>query len=294
MHYPDYPFTSHFIKIQDHKLHYLDEGDNLAEPVVMLHGNPSWSFYYRKLVAGLKDQYRCIVPDHIGMGLSDKPSKEKYDFHFLQRVKDLKAFLNQLGINDKVTLVVHDWGGMIGMLYACQNPGRVKRLVILNTGAFHLPKDKPLPFSIRLGRTPVINSILIQGFNAFCKGAVKHCVTNAMDPNVASAYLAPYSNWHNRLAVKKFVEDIPLNSHDRGYSEISKIDHTDPILQSIPKIICWGMQDFVFDKTFLRQWQSLYPDAEAHPFDKAGHYVLEDAADEIIPLVRKFLEANPI
>lgn len=294
MHYPDYPFTSHFINIQDHKLHYLDEGDKLAEPVVMLHGNPSWSFYYRKLVTGLKDQYRCIVPDHIGMGLSDKPSKDKYDFHFLQRVKDLTEFLNLLGINEKITLVVHDWGGMIGMLYASQNPERVKRLVILNTGGFHLPKDKPLPLSIRLGRTPVVNSVLVQGLNAFCKGAVKYCVNNAMEPNVASAYLAPYDNWHNRLAVKKFVEDIPLEPHDRGYADISNIDHTDPVLQSMPKLLCWGMQDFVFDNTFLREWQNLYPDADVHQFDNAGHYVLEDAADEIIPLVRKFLAANPI
>ncbi len=292
MQFPDYPFNSHFLEVNGHKLHYLDEGDNQAEPVVMLHGNPSWSFYYRKLVTGLKDHYRCIVPDHIGMGLSDKPSENEYDFLFTQRTRDLSDLLQQLEVNNNITLVVHDWGGMIGMLYASQHPKRIKRLIILNTGAFHLPKDKALPMSIRLGHTPGINSILIQGFNAFCKGAVKHCVTRPMAPDVARAYLAPYNNWHNRLAVRKFVEDIPLKPGDRGYDDISSINHSDPDLQSIPKLICWGMQDFVFDETFLREWQRLYPDAEVHRFENAGHYVLEDAGDEIIPLVRKFLSSQ--
>ena len=294
MNFPDYPFNSHFLEVNGHKLHYLDEGDKQAEPVVMLHGNPSWSFYYRRLVTGLKDDYRCIVPDHIGMGLSDKPLKDNYDFHFSQRVKDLSDLLTQLDINENITLVLHDWGGMIGMLYACQNLEKIKRLIVLNTGAFHLPEDKALPFSIRLGHTPIINSILVQGLNAFCKGAVKHCVTRPMTPEVARVYLAPYNNWHNRLAVRKFVEDIPLSPKDRGYDDISKINHDEPLLQSIPKLICWGMKDFVFDETFLRKWQSFYPDAEVHRFKNAGHYVLEDAADEIISLARKFLASNPV
>ncbi|NNE39143.1 MAG: alpha/beta fold hydrolase, partial [Gammaproteobacteria bacterium] len=192
MPFPDYPFSSHYLNVNGHKLHYLDEGDLDSNPVVMLHGNPSWSFYYRKLVSGLKGDYRCIVPDHIGMGLSDKPSAIDYDFHFSQRVKDLDYFLSQLNITGDITLVFHDWGGMIGMLYACQNLERIKRLVVLNTSAFHLPQDKPLPFSIRLGRTPFINSILVQGFNTFCKGAIKHCVTSPMETEVAQAYLMPY------------------------------------------------------------------------------------------------------
>jgi pimeloyl-ACP methyl ester carboxylesterase len=228
------------------------------------------------------------------MGLSDNPSEHEYDFFFTQRTKDLSDLLEQLRVRDNITLVVHDWGGMIGMLYANQFPDRIKRIVILNTGAFHLPKDKSLPMSIRLGHTPGINSILIQGFNTFCKGAIKHCVTHPMAPEIARAYLAPYNNWHNRLAVRRFVEDIPLKPDDRGYDEISGINHSDPVLQSIPKLICWGMQDFVFDETFLRVWQTLYPDAEVHPFENAGHYILEDAGDDIVTLVRKFLSRHSI
>ena len=118
----------------------------------MVHGNPSWSFYYRNLVLALRDRYRCIVPDHIGCGLSDKPGDDRYDYTLSRRVDDLERLLEHLGITENITLVVHDWGGMIGMAYAVRHPERIKRLVILNTGAFHLPKSKPFPLGLRICR----------------------------------------------------------------------------------------------------------------------------------------------
>ena len=129
-----YPFTGNLLDIQGLNYHYLDEGN--GPPVVMVHGNPSWSFYYRNLVLALRDRYRCIVPDHIGCGLSDKPGDNRYDYTLSRRVDDLEALLEHLGIRENITLVVHDWGGMIGMAYAVRHPERIKRLVILNTGAF--------------------------------------------------------------------------------------------------------------------------------------------------------------
>lgn len=276
-------------------MHYLDEGPEDAETIVMLHGNPSWSFYYRKLVLALRHQYRCIVPDHIGMGLSDKPHKGKYDFHFTQRANDLAALLDKLHINDNITLVMHDWGGMIGMTWASRFPGSVRRLIILNTAAFHLPAEKKLPLSIRLGRIPLINKIMCQGFNAFCRGAVKYCVSrHPMPAEVATAYLAPYNNWGNRLAVRKFVEDIPIDSQDRGYDTITEVESNLNQFSATPMLICWGMKDFVFDGTFLNEWTHRFPNAELHRFEDAGHYVLEDAADDIIPLISQFLITNTL
>src|SRR5205823_3246531 len=111
-------------------------------PVVMLHGNPTWSFYYRNLVLSLRDSYRTIVPDHIGCGLSDKPDDSRYRYTLESRVTDLEALLEHLGVTCDITLVVHDWGGMIGLAYAVRHPERIRRLVILNTGAFHLPRTK--------------------------------------------------------------------------------------------------------------------------------------------------------
>jgi haloalkane dehalogenase len=294
MSFPDYPFQSHYAVIQGLRLHYLDEGPQDAEPVIMLHGNPSWSFFYRKLISAFRDHYRCVVPDHIGMGLSDKPGDDSYNFTLDQRVGDLETLLNQLEINN-FTLVLHDWGGMIGMAYANKHPERIKRLVILNTSAFHLPEGKTVPWQLQLSRMPVLGAILIQGFNAFCRGAVIKCVTRKpMSKEVKHAYLAPYNSWHNRLAVRRFVEDIPLSINQASHVTVNSVEKGLNEFSSLPMMICWGMKDFVFDQYFLDEWIKRFPDAEVHRFEDAGHYVLEDAADEIIPLVKQFLARKPV
>jgi len=140
----EYPFESHFLELGRLKYHYLDEGQ--GEPVVMLHGNPSWSFYYRNLAKELRADYRVVVPDHIGCGLSDKPADSLYSFTFEQRVDDLETLLDHLDIKSNITLIVHDWGGMIGMTYASRYPERIARLVVLNSAAFHLPQSKKFPW----------------------------------------------------------------------------------------------------------------------------------------------------
>ncbi len=295
MNYPDYPFDHHYHAVKGLRMHYLDEGDKQAEPVVMVHGNPSWSFYYRKLVLALRDKYHCIVPDHIGMGLSDKPDDEIYRFTLDQRVDDLESLLDHLNIKDNITLVLHDWGGMIGMAYATRYPQRIKRLVILNTSAFHLPAAKTVPWQLKLSRIPVVGAVLNQGLNIFARGAVKHCVTRTtMTPDVAAAYLAPYNSWSHRRAVKKFVFDIPLKAGDPAYATVDQVDKTIGQFADTPMLVCWGMQDFVFDEHFLKEWQTRFPQAKFHQFDDAGHYILEDAAEDVIPLVQQFLAAHPL
>lgn len=295
MHYPDYPFNSHFVDIRGHMLHYLDEGPRVADVIVMVHGNPSWSFYYRRLVLALKGNYRCIVPDHIGMGMSEKPLAAQYPFTLARRVEDLGALLDQLDITGNITLVVHDWGGMIGMAWASLHSERIKRLVILNTAAFHLPAGKHLPLSLKLSRIPLLNALLNQGFNAFCRGAVRYGVTRRpMEADVAAAYLAPYDNWANRLAVRRFVEDIPLQPGDLGYDIVSAVAEGLARFRQLPMLICWGMRDFVFDEHFLDGWAERFSAAELHRFADAGHYVLEDAHEQIVPLVQDFMARHRI
>ena len=133
-----YPFQSRFFEHLGLRLHYLDEG--AGDPVVMLHGNPTWSFYYRRLVEALRTSHRVIAPDHIGCGLSDKPDDGHYDYTLARRVEDLDALLEWLGVEKNVTLVLHDWGGMIGMTWACRHPERIARIVVLNTAAFPMPR----------------------------------------------------------------------------------------------------------------------------------------------------------
>lgn len=287
--FPDYPFESHYLSVNGHRMHYLDEGDKNAPPVVMVHGNPTWSFYYRRPVTALCDNWRCIVPDHIGMGLSEKPNPTDYGYLLRNRIDDLEKLLEQLEIRERITLLLHDWGGMIGMGYACRHPDRIASLIILNTAAFPLPFDTRFPWQLRLARSP-LGPLLIKGFNAFSKAAVKLCVTRtAMSPRIKHAYLAPYDCWNNRHAILRFVQDIPLKPGDPTHDLVCRVDRELINFKSTPMLICWGMKDFVFTKTFLDQWQARFPGVEVHAFADAGHYLLEDAADEVIPIIRKFL-----
>lgn len=286
-----YPFESHFLDRSGIRYHYLDEG--AGDPVVMLHGNPSWSFYYRNLVQALRDTHRCIVPDHIGCGLSDKPGDADYRYTLEQRVDDLEALLDHLGITENITLVLHDWGGMIGMVYAARHPECIRRFVILNTSAFHLPEMKRLPWTLWLCRNTPLGALLVRGFNAFSFAATHWCCTRRpMPPEIRRAYRAPYNSWQNRIATLRFVQDIPLRPEDPAYALVTGVEDTVRRFRETPMLICWGMKDFVFDYHFLNAWEENFPKAQIHRFEDCGHYVLEDAPDEIILLVREFLAST--
>jgi len=283
-----FPFKRNFIERNGQKYHYVNEGQ--GSPVVMVHGNPSWSFYYRNLVTNLSKNHQCIVPDHIGCGLSDKPSDEDYDYTLTQRIDDLEALLEHLHVTKDITLVVHDWGGMIGLGYAARYPERIKRLVILNTGAFHLPKAKNFPFALWLGRNTMLGTVLVRGFNAF-SGLASHIGVKrqAMPKDIREAYVAPFDSWKNRISTLRFIQDIPLKPHHRNYQLVSDIANNLEKFNKLPMLICWGLKDFVFDKHFLAEWQQRFPDAQVHAFDDCGHYILEDASDEVVPLISDFL-----
>ncbi len=284
-----YPFAGHFLDtVGGVRMHYLDEGR--GPPVVMVHGNPTWSFYYRDLVRRLSGRYRCVVPDHVGCGLSDKPPARRYPYSLDRRVADLTALLDHLHLDRDVTPVVHDWGGMIGTAWAARFPERVKRLVVLNTAAFPLPAAKRLPPSLRLGRTPVLGPVLVRGFNLFCRAAARWCVVRRpLPPAVRHMYLAPYDSWANRIAVLRFVQTIPVTPADPGYDIVAETERRLPLLRDKPVLVCWGMRDFVFDRHFLAEWERHFPAAEVHRYEDAGHYVLEDAGEEVGRLVEEFL-----
>jgi pimeloyl-ACP methyl ester carboxylesterase len=278
-----------FYDRQGLKLHYLDEGS--GDPVVMVHGNPSWSIYYRRLLEALKGDHRCIVPDHIGCGLSDKPDDSQYTFTLKSRVDDLEALLEHLGVNQNITLVVHDWGGLIGMGYATRHPEAIKRLVILNTAAFHLPPGKKdIPQLLHFCRDSKLGGYLVEHFNAFSVGAsLIGCTWHPMNRHLRAAYQFPYQAPGNRLATLRFIQDIPLAPTDPAWDELHRIQDRVELFEQTPTLICWGMKDFVFDKDYLAEWERRLPQAQVHRFEQAGHYVLEDAAAEIIPLVQEFV-----
>lgn len=283
-----FPCTRHFFDRNGHKLQYVNEGE--GEPVVMVHGNPSWSFYYRNVVAALSATHQCIVPDHIGCGLSDKPDDSGYDYTLKNRIDDLEALLDHLDVKQNITLIVHDWGGMIGMGFAARHPERIKKLVILNTGAFHLPQSKPFPWALSICRNTLLGTALVRGFNAFSSIASYVGVKRQpMPAEVRKAYVAPFNSWANRISTLRFVQDIPLKPGDRNYQLVSDIADSLAQFKNVPMMICWGLQDFVFDKHFLDEWKLRFPHAQVHEFADCGHYILEDASEEVVGHIKQFM-----
>ena len=285
-----YPFEPHWLTLPSgHRMHYVDEGPHDAPVVLMLHGNPTWSFYWRRLISALRPSHRVIAPDHIGCGKSDKPGDDTYSYRLAERVEDIEALVEQLGLRD-VTLAVHDWGGMIGMGWAHRHPDLVARLLVLNTAAFPMPSTKRLPASLWLARDTKAGALLVRGFNAFARGATRLAVTRVRLPKeVRDGLCAPYDNWDHRRAVLRFVQDIPLREGDPSFSLVREVGERLHQFNDRPVLICWADRDFVFDEHFLRVWKSALPDAEVHQFPDCGHYVLEDAPAEIEGLVRRFL-----
>jgi haloalkane dehalogenase len=189
--------------------------------------------------------------------------------------------------------VLHDWGGMIGMTYAHRHPERIKRLIVLNTAAFHLPASKRFPWALWLCRTPLAGPLLVRGLNAFCLTAARvGCQRKPLSSEARAGLLAPYDSWQNRIAILRFVQDIPLRKGDRCYDLASEVQEGLARFRDVPMLICWGERDFVFDHHFLDEWVRRFPKAEVHRFPDTGHYILEDAREQIVPLIRAFLRRN--
>ncbi|MEE8130530.1 MAG: alpha/beta fold hydrolase, partial [Vicinamibacterales bacterium] len=184
-----YPFESRWLDIRGHRYHYVDEG--AGEPVILVHGNPTWSFFFRGLITELRESYRVIAVDHIGCGLSDKPGDADYGYCLEHRVADLDTLVDHLQLGDNLTFGVHDWGGMIGLACALRRAERVKRLVIFNTAAFGLPRGKVLPWQLWIVRNLIpLATPLVRGFNAFSYLATRMACVSRMPPDVSKAYRA--------------------------------------------------------------------------------------------------------
>ena len=287
-----YPFQSHFLDRNGLRYHFVDQG--AGDPVVMVHGNPTWSFFFRRVITALSPAYRTIAPDHMGCGLSDKPDDGQYDFRLQSRLDDFSALMDHLGL-DRVTLLVHDWGGMIGMAWAVANPHRVARLIITNTAGFFPPDKKSIPLRLWIIRNlgALALPAVLYG-NLFARGAVHMAPRKRLDMTVKQGLLAPYNCPHNRLATLRFVQDIPLAPGDPGFDIVDRVDRHLSTLTGIPMLLLWGRHDFVFDVDYYNEWCRRFPKAESHLFDDAGHYLLEDVPDRIIGLVKNFLDRYPV
>ncbi len=284
-----YPYKSNFLKLKNGlNLHYVDEGK--GSPVFMIHGNPTWSFYYRSLVEELKNNFRTIAVDHIGCGLSDKPSTKEYDFDLESRVNDFKELVDKTCPDEKISLVVHDWGGMIGVVYALQNLEKIDKIIVTNTSGFFPPGTKNLPVRlwllkyISLFATP---AVLL--FNLFSWAATFMAPHKKLEKNVKKGLVAPHNNIRNRISTLKFVQDIPLKPSDRSYDLVKFADNNLKKLLEKDMIVIWGEHDFVFDNDYYNEWIKRFPKVKSYFFKDAGHYLFEDIPEKINPIIKDFL-----
>jgi len=284
-----YPFAPKWFERPDGRIHYLDErpqnqpDDRLPECLLFVHGNPTWSFHWRRLIAALRNRHRCIAVDHLGCGLSDKPDRL---FQLDDHIENLVALVRHLGL-EHVTLVAQDWGGAIG-LGAMLQTGGLERIVLFNTGAF---PPRYIPWRIRACRIPILGQLAVQGANLFSRAALRMTLSRrkSLEPAVAAGYLAPYDSWGHRRAVYGFVQDIPNERALQTWQTLERTERELPKLAELPISLVWGMRDWCFRPDCLERFQAAWPAAEAHRLNDVGHWVVEDAPEESLAILEEFL-----
>lgn len=286
----EYPFESHYLDVSEGGkgplwLHYVDEGPRDAPVLVFLHGNPTWSFIWRKMIVALRDRFRCIAMDHMGMGLSDRP--QDWDYTLPRHADNVEKLLDHLGV-ERFSIIAHDWGGMIGMTVATRRQDAYESGAVMNTAAFL----GELPKRIALVKIPVFGPTAVLRFNAFARAAVSMCMVHEerMDATLKHAYLAPYGNPHDRIATLRFVEDVPQRPAHRTWAVVNDVDAKLRALKDRPLLVLWGEQDWCFDMKFYEGWKKRFPLARGEVFSDASHYVFEDAPDRVTGALERFFE----
>jgi cis-3-alkyl-4-acyloxetan-2-one decarboxylase len=280
-----FPFESRYLRAGKTNLHYVDEGPSEAPPLLFLHGNPTWSYLWRRPIADLSAAgRRCVAYDHMGFGRSEKPPR--MSAYTLERhIENALALIDELDLRD-LTLVAHDWGGPIGLGAMLERPERLNAIVLMNTWAWELPSWLP-PF-IREFRTEGLGEILALGGNLFVESIPGGMARRDVDPVMMDAYRAPFPDYWSRAGTLAFQREIPLTERDRSAPMISSIHERLPQLD-VPVLLLWGMRDPVFQPVFLDQWRELFPNAEVAALEDASHFVVEDRPDAVIGAIERFL-----
>ena len=285
----EYPFESQFIElVGGHRLHYVDEGS--GDVLLCVHGNPTWSFAWRSVAKEFSATHRVIAIDHLGCGLSDKP--QQYDYCLANHIANLQVLIEKLDLRN-ITLLAHDWGGAIGMGAAGRMPDRFSRFVLFNTAAF---RSTQIPLRIAVCRIPFFGTFALRGLNGFSRAALTMAVEKyeRMTPAVKAGYLAPYDSWANRVAVNRFVKDIPLQEAHPSWSTLVEVESGLEQFQQHPMLLVWGEKDWCFTTDFLDEFERRFPQAETLRISDAGHYVFEDAPEVFLPKLREFCSEHSL
>jgi haloalkane dehalogenase len=275
-----YPFTARYFAIDGARMHYVDEGQ--GQPIVMVHGTPTWSFLYRDMIKQLAPHYRCIAADHLGFGLSDKPKQAAY--RPADHARRLAALIEHLGLRD-LTLVVHDFGGPIGLSYAIQQPQNIHALVLFNTWMWSLRGEQVAESAGMLGGGR-LGKLLFQQLNLEVEVLLKLAwgKKTKLDKAVHQHYREPFRQPRDRHAIQTFARE--LRDSSPWYEELWRQRER---IQNIPALIMWGLKDPVLTVRQLRRWQALLPSAQLLTFPKTGHFVPEEERASLGQLVGQFL-----
>jgi cis-3-alkyl-4-acyloxetan-2-one decarboxylase len=280
-----YPFQSHWLQLEGARLHYVDEGPAYAESTLLfVHGNPTWSFHWRRLIRTLRENYRCVALDHLGCGYSDlQPRRLRLSDH----IANLRRFIESLDLQ-RITLVAQDWGGAIGLGALLANRARFERIVLFNTGAF---RPWFIPWRIRICRTPVLGPLAVQGANLFLRAALRMTLArhDCLDAAAAAGCLDPYNSWSRRAAINQFVQDIPLSTRHPTWQTLEQIEQQLPNLADLPQLLVWGERDWCFTTECLDRFTVVWPRAEVCRLSDVGHWPLEDAPEDAERRVVDFL-----
>ena len=289
-----WPYEPRWLSTDGLRIHYVDEGRRDGEPVVMLHGHPAWIYVYRHFIRGLTDAgLRAIAHDQAGFGRSDKP--DRVAAYSLERnLSHFEALMDELEL-DRVTLVLHDWGGPLGLAWAVANPERVARLVVLNTFTGSIAPDaaRSALLWIRMMRSRLLGDLLVRGARLpvrlfLLRMGVAH--RDRIGTHERAAYLAPHARWGSRAVLIAYPRLWPLEA---GHPTSQLARHVEADLSALagkPVLICRGLKDPGYKAGLLTLGKDAFPNAEVHDFEDASHFLQEDAHERIVPLIAEFLE----
>jgi len=283
-----FPFKPNFKEINGFQMHYVDEGS--GEPIVCLHGMPTWSYLYRNFIKLLSKNYRVIAPDQMGFGKSDVPQDKPYLLK--QHIDNLTKLLLSFDLKD-ITFIGQDWGGPVEFGFAVDHPERVKRFVIMNT-AIGVMKEGTKPWYYDWEKKGIYEKFFSNMKENIPK-LFQMSVYNKekITPTILKAYTTPFPNKESCIGAVAWPRDIPIGNSHPSTEAMLHIRQNLDILADIPKILIWGLRDIVFSKRMIEWWNKIYPGIETYEIENASHFLQEDAPDEITSLIEKFLKNNP-
>ncbi len=277
-----FPYQHRFVSLQDGaEIHYVDEGT--GPTLLLLHGNPTWSFLYRKLIRGLRDRFRCVAPDYPGFGLSVAP--DGYTFTPREHSLAVEEFVNRLGLK-KLTIMMQDWGGPIGFGLAVRQPELVDRFIVGNTWAWPLTDHPRISGFSRLVGGPV-GRFAALWFNGVVRLFMYKGIKTGLSRAEYDMYMAPFRKRSDRAPTHIFPYQLV---HSADY--LSEIERNFETIAGRPALIVWGLADFAFQQLELERFQQLFQEHEVVLLEGAGHFIQEDAPEEICNAIHRWFQSD--